>query len=534
MALCRKGFFIAVTTYGTGVDSKAALVAGGSSNLGLILMTQGCIHLCTTYGTGLCILAISCCTGSMALCRQVDVDVGALVHFSQVILCFLVGAGIPLAAAVAASDSDVAFLFTEGEYLQFAVTVALCGCQLSAALGTGLGGGAGCFFARIMTQLLYQNLTTYSTGLIVLAISFCAGGVAGGLYRNSNLLQNLITGVAVGNQIVGAGIGAVRLYFVLLSRSLTSAGADSVVALCINCSMLGGVSQEVYLGVLTCIICRIKAIELTAVNLDGTLQGIVAVQSPCGSLALELTAVNHDFATVLNIDQVEVQGVSVSSCANIGVGTAIDGYLAAVSPNSHIVVIAADTVDGAFAIDSQVAASLYPEHAVAGLIVLGGSHGEAVQIQNDSFVNYNCCVSVNVCQQIYSAAYIDSVLQGNVFLAVNFCYKLSSGVLSRTDGAVAILIVMTQLLNQNLTTYSTGLIVLAISLCAGLVTQLLGQDLLTYGTNLIVFTISRCAFGVSLSSVNFFATVGAVHSHITEFLSRSICVIACGFGSRFT
>ena len=95
---------------------------------------------------------------------------------------------------------------------------------------------------------------------------------------------------------------------------------------------------------------------------------------------------------------------------------------------------------------------------------------------------------------------------------------------------------MAGLFDQDLLADGTDLIVLAISLCAGLMAQLLYQDFFTYGTDLIVLTISGCAGGVVNSRINLFATVRAVHCYITEFLSRSILVGAgrfCGYAGQF-
>ena len=75
--------------------------------------------------------------------------------------------------------------------------VALGGCQFSTTNGTGLSILAISFCAGGMAQLFGQDCTTDGTGLSVLAIGFCAGGVA------QSVLLHIGGVVATGASLVG-------------------------------------------------------------------------------------------------------------------------------------------------------------------------------------------------------------------------------------------------------------------------------------------------------------------------------------------
>ena len=259
-----------------------------------------------------------------------------------------------------------------------------------------------------------------------------------GSINSHGLAGQFLAAIAVDDLFVGAGVGAASSNSVFLNSSLRLAVADGVNIL-YTLGVLSLISQEVGAFALCLVVSGVEANKLAAIDDDGGIASliavIVAVQSPGGSLCLEAAAIDDDHAAILDVDQVEVVGILAVS-AHIGVSTAVDGDLTAISEDSDIPLIAADTVDDAFAIDGQVAASNNMEHAVTCGVLLGSLDIEAVQVQNDSLVDQDSSVNIRIGQQSDLAAClccINSSCEGCIVSVADLCLNSLVAVIGVTD-----------------------------------------------------------------------------------------------------
>ena len=168
----------------------------------------------------------------------------------------------------------------------------------------------------------------------------------------------------------------------------------------------------------------IKAHKSTAMDLESTSQAIMGVQRPLRNFTFKCTAMNGDRAAVFDIDQVImiVIGIYIYFTALIGICTAVDDHLTAVSPNRHAVIIISLTVNRSVTVDGQLTSGYHMEYAVS-LCIAGAGKCLSVQIQNDSLINLDCAVSdVNIRTQDDSSALSNSVSQLS-----RVCYRVSRG-----------------------------------------------------------------------------------------------------------